>query len=377
MPAVKAIFSPRHRAHDVTHETWLGLSVPAHETAERAEVIRAALLEDGGFELSEPTPHGEAPILAVHDPGLVRFLAEAWPAVEARRLARDYLVADTYPSRSMFEGMSAEAIAAIPEPTAVEGRAGWWGLDTANPIVAGTYDAARSAVDVALTTVDLVLGGEPVAYGLCRPPGHHAGRSMAGGYCFFNNAAIAAEAITRSTGEPVAILDLDFHHGNGSQQIFWRRGDVLYASLHGDPRRIYPFFLGHASERGEGEGTGANLNLPLPAGTDDAAYLAALDRAIDAIGATAGQTVVVSLGFDTYVDDPICDFALTTPVYHEIGRRVAALGRGLVVLQEGGYHVPTLGRNAVAWLRGASGRADADGPGADPGVPSRRHDAIA
>jgi acetoin utilization deacetylase AcuC-like enzyme len=377
MPAVKAIFSPRHRAHDVTRETWLGLPVPAHETAERAEVIRAALLADGGFELVEPTLHGDGPILAVHDPGLVRFLAEAWPAVEARRLARDYLVADTYPARSMFEGMSAEAIAAIPEPIAVEGRAGWWGLDTANPIVAGTYDAALAAVDVALTTVDLVLGGQPVAYGLCRPPGHHAGRSMAGGYCFFNNAAIAAEEMTRRTGEPVAILDLDFHHGNGSQQIFWRRGDVLYASIHGDPRRIYPFFLGHAAERGEGAGAGANLNLPLPVGANDDAYLAALDLALDAIAATSGRTVVVSLGFDTYVDDPICDFALTTPVYHEIGRRVAALGRGLVVLQEGGYHVPTLGRNAVAWLRGASGRADVGGPGPDPGVPSRRDDPLA
>jgi acetoin utilization deacetylase AcuC-like enzyme len=377
MPAVKAIFSPRHRAHDVTRETWLGLPVPAHETAERAEVIRAALLADGGFELSEPTPHGDGPILAVHDPGLVRFLAEAWSAFEARRLARDYLVADTYPALSMFEGMSAEAIATIPEPTAVEGRAGWWGLDTANPIVAGTYDAALASVDVALTTVDLVLGGEPVAYGLCRPPGHHAGRSMAGGYCFFNNAAIAAEEITRRIGEPVAILDLDFHHGNGTQQIFWRRGDVLYASLHGDPRRIYPFFLGHAAERGEGAGAGANLNLPLPAGTDDEAYLAALDRALEAIDGTPGSIVVVSPGFDTYADDPICDFALTTPGYHEIGRRVAALGRRLVVLQEGGYHLPTLGANAVSWLRGAGGRPPAELAAREPGVPSRRDDPLA
>ena len=333
MPAVKAVYTPRHRGHDVTRETW-----------------------DGGFELVAPTEHGEAPILAVHDAGLVRFLESAWDGLVARGLARDYLVADTYPSRAMFEGMSDEALGRLREPTAVEGRAGWWGLDTANPIVAGTYDAARSAVDVALTAVDLVLGGEPIAYGLCRPPGHHAARSMAAGYCFFNNAAIAAEAIVRRAGAPVAILDLDFHHGNGSQQIFWRRGDVLYASIHGDPTRIYPFFLGHADERGEGPGAGMNLNLPLPAGTDDSRYLEALAKALDAIAATPGDVVVVSLGFDTYRDDPICDFALTTAVYHEVGRRVAALGRRLVVLQEGGYHLESLGSNAVNWLRGASGR---------------------
>jgi len=356
MPAVKAVYSPRHRGHDVTRETWVGLPIPANEVVARAERIRDALAADGGFELIEPTEHGEAPILAVHDAGLVRFLETAWDGVLERGLARDYLVADTYPSRAMFEGMSDEALGRLREPTAVEGRAGWWGLDTANPIVAGTYDAARSAVDVALTTADLVLGGEPIAYGLCRPPGHHAARSMAAGYCFFNNAAIAAQAITERAGAPVAILDLDFHHGNGSQQIFWRRGDVLYTSIHGDPSRIYPFFLGHADERGEGPGAGMNLNLPLPAGTDDSRYLVALDQALAAIAATRGDIVLVSLGFDTYRDDPICDFALTTAVYHEVGRRVAALGRRLIVLQEGGYHLESLGSNAVNWLRGASGR---------------------
>jgi acetoin utilization deacetylase AcuC-like enzyme len=180
---------------------------------------------------------------------------------------------------------------------------------------------------------------------------------MAGGYCFFNNAAIAAQAIARATGEPVAILDVDFHHGNGTQQIFWRRGDMLYVSLHADPARQYPFFLGRADETGEGEGVGANLNLPLPAGTDDAAYLAALDRGLEAIAGFGGSVLVVSVGFDTYALDPIGDFALTTPVYHEVGRRVTALGRRLVVLQEGGYHRPTLGENARAWLRGAEGRA--------------------
>ena len=179
---------------------------------------------------------------------------------------------------------------------------------------------------------------------------------MYGGYCFFNNAAIAAEAIVRATGERVAILDVDYHHGNGSQQIFWRRGDVRYVSIHADPDSDYPYFLGRADETGEGAGAGENLNIPLPPGTANDVYLAAVDRALEAIAAVPGSVVVVSLGFDTYGLDPIGTFALTTDVYHEIGRRTAALGRRLVILQEGGYHRPSLGENARAWLRGVEGR---------------------
>jgi acetoin utilization deacetylase AcuC-like enzyme len=179
---------------------------------------------------------------------------------------------------------------------------------------------------------------------------------MYGGYCFFNNAAIAAEAIVRTTGERVAILDVDYHHGNGSQQIFWRRGDVRYVSIHADPDRAYPYFLGRADETGEGDGAGENLNIPLPAGATNEAYLVAVDRALEAIVAVPGSVIVVSLGFDSYGLDPIGDFALTTDVYHEVGRHVAATGRRLVILQEGGYHRPSLGENARAWLRGAEGR---------------------
>jgi acetoin utilization deacetylase AcuC-like enzyme len=322
----------------------------------RAELIREALEADGTFEVVDPTEHGVEPIHAVHDPGLVRFVEEAWAEVERQSINRTFLVADTYPSRAMFEGLGEEALARLREPRAIGGRTGWWGLDSSNPLVAGTYDAARSAVDVALTTADLVVdGGESMAYGLCRPPGHHAARAMAAGYCFFNNAAIAAEALTRRIGERVAILDVDVHHGNGTQQIFWRRGDVFYASLHADPMDLYPFFLGHADEVGEGAGAGANFNQPMARGTGDERYLEAVDRALDAIDGTPGSVVVVSLGFDTFELDPIGTFALTTAAYHEIGRRVAALGRRLVILQEGGYHRPSLGANARAWLRGAAG----------------------
>ncbi len=355
---MQVVYSPIHLAHDIVVETFMGMPVPANEVAERAERIRLALDADGGFPRIEPTQHGQDPITDVHDPGLVRFLSEAWSELRAQGLPRPYLSADTYPNRAMFEGMSAEAIAAlVREPVHAAGRAGYWGLDTAAPLVAGTYVAARAAVDVALTAVDLVLGGAPAAYGLCRPPGHHAARAMYGGYCFFNNAAIAAEAIVRATGERVAILDVDYHHGNGSQQIFWRRGDVRYISIHADPDRAYPYFLGRADETGEGEGAGENLNIPLRGGATNEEYLVALDRALEAIAAVPGAVVVVSLGFDTYGLDPIGDFALTTDVYHEVGRRAAALGRRLVILQEGGYHRPSLGENARAWLRGAEGRS--------------------
>ncbi len=353
---MQVVYTSAHLAHDTVTETFLGLPVLANEVPERAERIREALAADGGFAFVSPTEHGIDPILAVHDEGLVRFLESAWPDARRQQVARSFLVADTYPTFRMFEGMSAELVAAIPQPDAVGGRAGWWGLDTANPIQPGSYGAARWAVDVALTTVDLVLDGAAAAYGLCRPPGHHAARSMAGGYCFFNNAAVAAEEIVRRAGGRVAILDVDFHHGNGSQQIFWRRADVLYVSLHADPDRQYPFFLGRANERGEGPGEGANRNFPLPAGTDDDRYLATLDVALEAISAFDPGTVVVSLGFDTYALDPIGDFALSTEGYHEAGRRVRQLGKPLVILQEGGYYRPALGANARAWLRGAEGR---------------------
>jgi acetoin utilization deacetylase AcuC-like enzyme len=354
---MQVVYSPAHLGHDITVETFMGLPIPANEVAERAERIRTALDADGGFPRQEPTEHGEAPIAAVHDPGLVRFLEVAWSELRRQGLPRPFLSADTFPNRAMFDGMSDDALASLArEPVQAAGRAGFWGLDTAVPLVAGTFVAARSAVDVALTTVDVVLNGATSAYGLCRPPGHHAARAMYGGYCFFNNAAIAAEAIVRSTGERVAVLDVDYHHGNGTQQIFWRRGDVRYVSIHADPDRAYPYFLGRPDETGEGDGAGENLNIPLPAGATNETYLVAVDRALEAIEAVPGSVIVVSLGFDSYGLDPIGDFALTTDVYHEVGRRTAATGRRLVILQEGGYHRPSLGENARAWLRGAEGR---------------------
>ena len=209
-------------------------------------------------------------------------------------------------------------------------------------------------MDVALTATDAVLAGDPVAYALCRPPGHHAPRAAYGGYCFLNNAAIAAQHALDSGAARVAVLDVDYHHGNGTQQIFYDRGDVLYASVHADPDRAYPYFAGFTDECGTGTGTGATRNLVLPAGCDDAQFLGAVVDALDAVHRFDPALVVVSLGVDTYEHDPLSDLAVTRDAYHPAGLAVAALDRPLVIVQEGGYAVDAMGGLVRAFLRGAS-----------------------
>jgi len=203
-----------------------------------------------------------------------------------------------------------------------------------------------------LTAADLVLGGERAAYGLCRPPGHHAARSMAGGYCFFNNAAIAANHVASTTGSKVTVLDVDYHHGNGTQEIFYGRDDVQYVSLHGDPARAYPYIIGYADETGTGRGAGCNINIPLAARTDDDHYVEALERACESILAFGPAMIIVSLGLDTFVTDPISDLSLTADGFQRCGAVVAAMGLPTVALQEGGYDVGALGDNVRRWLIG-------------------------
>jgi acetoin utilization deacetylase AcuC-like enzyme len=347
---MRVVHSPLHARHDPAFEVFSGARGPSFETPARAEAIRAALAADPAFTLEPPVEHGLEPIRQVHDPGLLRFLEEAWAGWRAAGGAPEGLMADTFPHPGLRPGMGP-----APEPTAPGGRVGRWTFDTATALGPGTWEAARAAADVALTAADAVLAGEPAVYGLCRPPGHHAARDVFGGYCFLNNAAIAAEHLVCAGAGRVGILDLDYHHGNGTQAIFWERGDVAYASLHADPSRAYPYFTGHADETGGGAGAGATFNQPLPPAADDATYRAAIDRALDWLVGRHDGVLVVSLGIDTYDLDPICDFALTTASYREAGRRAAASGGRLVVLQEGGYHLPDLGENVRQWLRGAAG----------------------
>jgi len=355
---VRAFASERHRLHDPVAEIESSGLQPPFESPRRAEVIRAALDAAGTFDITEPDEWGTGPIAAVHDAGLVRFLESAWADYQREVRPTHDVVPDVFAMPGLRAGMG--GLAAVGEPAAVSARLGWWCFETTTPLTEGTYQAARSAVDVALSAAVAVLDGrERAVYGLCRPPGHHAATSLYGGYCFFNNAAIAAHHLAATSGERVVVLDVDYHHGNGTQQIFYERGDVGFVSLHGDPVRAYPYHTGFADETGAGPGRGTTLNLPLAAGTDDEAYLAALGRALDEVDRLDPAFVVVSLGLDPYRDDPICDLALTTEGFAACGAAVAGRGRPLVILQEGGYADGALGANVVAWLSGAASRAGA------------------
>jgi acetoin utilization deacetylase AcuC-like enzyme len=357
-PLTPVIRSDAHLGHSGLLELMGGVPVPCFEMPERAIEIERALAADGGYALVEPEAFGAEPILAVHDAALLavvdRAWADAWSAGDvdgSRPLIPDTFRLAAYPGPMELRGL----------PGAAHRRLGAFCFDTATPIVAGTAEAARKAVDIALTTARTVVDGEPLAYGLCRPPGHHAGRGMLGGYCYFNNAAIVTEWLRREAGfSRVAILDVDYHHGNGTQQVFWERGDVLYVSLHADPDRAYPYYSGYAAERGSGSGTGTTLNLPMPAGAGLDAYGAALDRGLQAIRAFAPDApVVLSLGFDTFERDPIGDLALRTDDYAVIGARIRGLGLPVVALQEGGYAIDAIGANAVSFLAGLRGEGSA------------------
>jgi acetoin utilization deacetylase AcuC-like enzyme len=348
--AARVFASPRHRLHDPQREFESSTFQPPFENPQRAELILGALLADGGFDVAEPAEWGTAAIEAVHDPGLVRFLATAWAEYQQEVAPAHDVVPDVFAMAGLRAGMEG----GHGEPRRVSARLGWWCFETTTPLTEGTYVAARSAVDVALSAASAVAGGESVAYGLCRPPGHHAATSLYGGYCFFNNAAIAAHHLAATTGSRVAVLDVDFHHGNGTQQIFYHRDDVAFVSLHGDPQRAYPYHTGFADETGAGRGRGSTQNYPLPAALDDDGYLTVLGAALDVVDRFDPAVVVVSLGLDTYGGDPICDLSLTTDGFRRCGAAVAERGRPLVVLQEGGYAGEALGDNAVAWLRGAT-----------------------
>ncbi len=356
---MRVIHSPVQAEHTYRHEVVSGLPVPAYEVPARAAAIRDALERDGRHRLAEPRGWGLGPILAVHDADLVGYLEGAWAewVASGRAARRTAIVPDTF-LLAGYRGAMGEA----SRPVAPEGRIGYWCFDTMTPLMEGTYRAARAAVDVAVEVAEAVLDGERAAYGLCRPPGHHAARGMFGGYCYLNNAAIAAEWLVRRSRMRVGILDVDVHHGNGTQAIFYERADVAYASLHSDPQRLYPYFSGSAEETGEGPGLGATLNVPLAMGTDDDAYLMALERAVDWLLDRTDGPLVVSLGLDTFEQDPLGDLAITHDGFRRCGELVAGAGRPLVIVQEGGYAVAGLGEAARQWLAGVDARAAAHRP---------------
>jgi acetoin utilization deacetylase AcuC-like enzyme len=337
---MKIVHAPAHRDHDPRF--FLVRGRPAARSAEqpaRADALMAGARRLG-LDIVAPEDHGHAMRAAVHDPRYLDFLATAWERWRALPDAGPEIVANVHPVGR-----------AGGYPESVVGQAGLHMADTACPIGPGTWRAACAAADSAAHAALLVRAGERAAYALCRPPGHHAHAAQAAGFCYLNNAAIAAAAL-RGRHDRVAIVDVDVHHGNGTQEIFWRRGDVLTVSLHADPARYYPFFNGYAAETGEGPGEGRNLNLPLPLGTGDAAYLAALDIALARVRDFAPGALVVALGLDGFAGDPLQGMALTTPGFARIGAALARLGLPTVLVQEGGYLAPELGDNLASALGG-------------------------
>jgi len=333
----------RQKAHYPRSFLVNGAPQPNPEVPERVDRLLAAV-RAGKHDLAEPADHGLVAIAAVHTPEYIRFLQH----IHARW--------------ARIPGASAEVIPNIhPDrreasyPLSAVGQAGYHMADTACPIGAESWESIYWSANTAASAATLVRDGAArAAYALCRPPGHHAFADLAGGFCFVNNAAVAA-TLLRERHARVAIVDVDLHHGNGTQGIFYRRPDVLTVSIHADPIRFYPFFWGHAHERGEGAGLGYNLNLPLPRGSEDDAFLSALDRGLEQVAAFAPGALVVALGLDAFEGDPFGGLAVSTPGFSEIGRRLAALGLPTAIVQEGGYLCDALGQNLAAFLAGFEG----------------------
>ncbi len=349
---MQIIYPAAHTRHQPDQELFEGRFVAYYETAERAELILAALEQAGFAAAQAPRPFPREQFLRVHSAGYLAYLEHAYERWLAAGGSPEAVLPEAFPQRG------------LPHYSAdIRAQAGYYSFDLGAPIVAGTFAAAQESACAALTGAALLAEGQPAAYALCRPPGHHAAGDLCGGYCYLNNAALAADYLAENAGNAgggawglpaptVVLLDIDYHHGNGSQQIFYARSDVFVVSLHADPQREYPYFLGNADERGSEAGAGYNLNLPLPPAISDNAYLAALDQALEEIAAFGPKYLVVSAGFDTFRDDPLGDFALSEAAYPTIGARIAGLALPTLFVQEGGYAVEQLGSNLVGLLQG-------------------------
>jgi acetoin utilization deacetylase AcuC-like enzyme len=288
-----------------------------------------------------PGDFGEAPLLRVHPAEYLDFLKTAFAEWQGAGRPGD------------ASGYVWPVVGRRPlKLSRIDARLGQYSYDASTPIAEQTWASTYWSAQSALAATQAVLDGERAAFALCRPPGHHAGADYMGGYCYVNAVAVAAQFALDARRSRVAILDIDYHHGNGTQDIFLERGDVFFASIHADPKTDYPFYWGHADETGTGEGEGATLNLPLPRGTDLAAFSAALDTALERIAAFAPAILLCSFGADTYAGDPISFFDIHTQDYPQIARRIAALGVPTAIVMEGGYAVDALGANVAAFLSG-------------------------
>ena len=341
---MKTYYNHLHAQHQGKVEMFRGALVPCFEVPARADHVLAELQRRQLGEVLAPLAFDDSALTAIHSPRYLNFLATAWDqwvALDPTNAERDILPS-VWPTRTFRTDK---------EPDNFAAKVGLYSYDAGSPFTSGTWVAAREGAMCALSASQAVLNGDGAAFALSRPPGHHAGADFFGGYCFLNNAAIAAQHLRNSGVARVAVLDIDYHHGNGTQAIFYDRSDVFFASIHGDPRTEYPFFLGHADEKGVGAGLGANLNIPLPRGTGFDAWFAALETALAVIAKFGAEALVVSLGMDTFAGDPISGFTLQSDDYLRIGERLKAAGLPTVFIFEGGYAVQEVGINAANVLQ--------------------------
>lgn len=348
--ATPVVWSDACVRHVPSAEIWVGVRTEGTEVAERATTIREALLAAGAPEVTA-TAHDDDVLGRVHDAGLLDFLEhgyDEWVAAGFLDVPQDRIVPYVFPTGAMLDGLP------LRQPAGVHGRAGRYAYDTMTLVGPGTWEAARGAVDAALTAVDLVTSGKArTAYALCRPPGHHVTRDGFGGSCYLNNAGVAAQALRDAGHDRVAVVDVDAHHGNGTQALFYDRADVFYGSLHIDPGAgWFPHYLGYADERGRGDGDGANRNVPLAPETPDDGWLEALAGIVDEVRAFDPAAVVVSLGVDAAADDPESPLRVTADGYRRAGELLGGLRAPVVAVQEGGYHLPSLGGLVLATLDG-------------------------
>jgi acetoin utilization deacetylase AcuC-like enzyme len=348
---MQTFHNPHHAGHAGHQEMFRGRMVPCHEVPARLDYVLAELQRRPLGALDVPTvsePALDEGIGRVHSAPYLAFLASAWTewvAMDPANAQRDALP-------SVWPLGNPHAFRRDVLPANFAARLGLFSFDSGSPLTAGTWAAARGGAACALAAATAVASGARSAFALTRPPGHHAGPDFLGGYCFLNNAAIAAQALRDAGHARVAVLDVDYHHGNGTQTIFYERADVLTVSIHGDPATEYPFFLGHADERGAGAGAGFNLNLPLPRGSGVTAWRAQLDQALQAVSDFGAQALVIPMGLDTFEGDPISGFTLRSEDYFAVGAALASARLPTVFTFEGGYAVAEVGTNAVNLLEG-------------------------
>ena len=338
---MKIVYTDQHKLRDAKTELYGGELVKPFERPSRMEYILARNREVDAGAIVEPDDFGIDPILRIHDQGYVSFLQSAW--AEWQECGFDgEAIATTWPARRMAQKI----------PDHVEGKLGYYSMACETALTDGTWEAAYASAQVALTGADIVIKGERSAFALCRPPGHHAAIDMFGGYCFLNNAAVAAQHMLDQGMKRVAIVDVDFHHGNGTQDIFYTRNDVLFASLHGDPLDAFPHFLGYADETGSGEGEGYNINYPMKPGTGFSQWRTALGDAFGKVQEYEPEALVISLGVDTFENDPISFFKLKSDDFTTYGKDIADQGLPTLFVMEGGYDIDEIGINTINVLQG-------------------------